>query len=256
VRSNWIGLLGTKILNPMDSLVKNIKILKTLVINWERKKKREAKDELVNIEIELDTLYSNFPRDFEKEEDKVLILEKEKRKLVILRHEEETWRQKSRLNWLASRDKNTKFFHAYANSIKNNNTIWDITKEDGTMIASNQGLQKEAVGDFRNIFKAQANLSISDQLAVLRNYPRMFSEEEGLRLDDQITLAEILSTLKGFIASKSLGPDGWTIEFFLAFFNLLGNELLEAIEESRRKGRVSGALNETFLYLISKIDKP
>jgi hypothetical protein len=48
----------------------------------------------------------------------------------------------------------------------------------------------------------------------------MFSEEEGLRLDDQITLAEILSTLKGFIASKSPGPDGWTVEFFWLFLSI------------------------------------
>jgi hypothetical protein len=45
----------------MDSLVKNLKILKSLVINWERNKKLVAKEELVNLEIELDTLYTNFP---------------------------------------------------------------------------------------------------------------------------------------------------------------------------------------------------
>jgi hypothetical protein len=148
----------------------------------------------------------------------VLVIEKEKRKLVLLRQEEETWRQKSRVNWLASGDRNTKFFHAYANSRKQINTIWDITKDDGTIITNNLELQKEAVDYFQNVFKAQDNLAISDQLAVLRNYPRMFSVEEGLRLVEPVTLAEILTTLKGFKVSKSPGPDGWTVEFFLAFF--------------------------------------
>jgi hypothetical protein len=43
VRSNWNGLLGTETLNPMDSLVKKLKLLKTLVISWERKKKLEQR---------------------------------------------------------------------------------------------------------------------------------------------------------------------------------------------------------------------
>jgi hypothetical protein len=173
-----------------------------------------------------------------------------------LRQEEETWRQKSRLNWLASGDRNTKFFHAYANSRKQINTIWEMSKEDGTMISSNQDLQKEAVGFFRNIFLAHPNLSITDQLAILRNYPRMFTEEDSQRLTLPVTSTEVLSILKGFKASKSHGPDGWTVEFFLAFFDILGDELVEMVEESRKKGRVSGALNATFLALIPKSENP
>jgi hypothetical protein len=57
----------------------------------------------------------------------------------------------------------------------------------------------------RIYLRLRPNLSISDQLAVLRNYPRMFSEEEGLRLAEPITLAEILSTLKGLKLQKVLG---------------------------------------------------
>jgi hypothetical protein len=82
----------------------------------------------------------------------------------------------------------------------------------------------------------------------------MFSEEEGNRLVD--SLAEVLKTLKGFKCSKSPGPDGWTVEFFLAFFDIVGNELLEVVEELRMLGKVSGAMNATFIALIPKSDKP
>jgi hypothetical protein len=78
VRTSWNGLLGNETLTPMDALVKKIKVLKSLVINWERKKKLAAKEELAKIERELDTLYTNYPEGFEKEEDNVLVLEKEK----------------------------------------------------------------------------------------------------------------------------------------------------------------------------------
>jgi hypothetical protein len=72
----------------MDAPVKKLKVLKSLVIKWERKKKLAAKEELVKIERDLDTLYTNHP----------LVLEKGQRKLILLIQEEETWRQKRRLN--------------------------------------------------------------------------------------------------------------------------------------------------------------
>jgi hypothetical protein len=39
VRTNWVGLLGTEVLNPMDSLVKKLKLLKSLVIVLGKKEK-------------------------------------------------------------------------------------------------------------------------------------------------------------------------------------------------------------------------
>jgi hypothetical protein len=72
------------------------------------------------------------------------------------------------------------------------------------------------------LFKAQGNLVITDQLAVLRNYPRMFSEEEGSRIVDPVSLAEVLKTLKGFKCSKSPGPDGWTVEVLFGFLRYCG----------------------------------
>jgi hypothetical protein len=36
----------------------------------------------------------------------------------------------------------------------------------------------------------------------------------------------------------------------------MDNEILEMVKKTRRKGRVTGALNATFLALIPKSDKP
>jgi hypothetical protein len=85
-------------------------------------------------------------------------------------------------------DSNTKFSHAYANSRKQINTIWDITRDDGTIITNNIELQNEEVDYIQNIFNGQANLAIYDQLVVLRNNPRIFSMGEGIRLVEPITL--------------------------------------------------------------------
>lgn len=62
--------------------------------------------------------------------------------------------------------------------------------------------------------------------------------------------------MEGFSKDKSPGPDGWMVEEFLEFFDLLGLDILAIVEESRVKGFMLGALNATFVALIPKVDKP
>ena len=71
-----------------------------------------------------------------------------------------------------------------------------------------------------------------------------------------ISLSEIDNVLKGFKKDKSLGPDGWPVEFYLHFFDLIGLDIVRAVEQSRNEGRVLGSLNATFITLIPKSDKP
>ena len=69
-----------------------------------------------------------------------------------------------------------------------------------------------------------------------------------------ITLQEVESILRGFKKDKSPGPDGWLVEFFLAFFVLFGEELVLAAEHVRTEGCFLGSINSTFLTLIPKCE--
>jgi len=62
--------------------------------------------------------------------------------------------------------------------------------------------------------------------------------------------------LKSFAKEKIHGQDGWTVEFFLSYFDLIGNDILEEVEESRRSRSMGRSLNASFLVLIPKVDKP
>jgi hypothetical protein len=91
---------------------------------------------------------------------------------------------------------------------------------------------------------------------VVRRYPRFFSDEETRTVESQVTLDEIKKVLEGFEKSKSPGPDGWTVQFFLEFFNILGETLRGAFEDSTITGVVTSGLNTTFITLIPNTDKP
>jgi hypothetical protein len=87
-------------------------------------------------------------------------------------------------------------------------------------------------------------------------YPRMVNEEEVIHLEKPVTKEEVLEVLKGFTKDKSLGPDGWTVEFYLHFYDLVAKDLLDVVEESRLSGEVNRALNSTFIALIPKVNGP
>jgi hypothetical protein len=90
----------------------------------------------------------------------------------------------------------------------------------------------------------------------VRRFPRIVSEEEVVTLENPCTSKEVLEVLNGFIKDKSPGPDGWTNEFFLHFYELVGKDLLEAVEETRINGDAIRSINSTFLALVQKVNCP
>jgi hypothetical protein len=71
-----------------------------------------------------------------------------------------------------------------------------------------------------------------------------------------VTVMELKSILSHFKKDKSPGPDGWTVEFYTHFFDLIKDDLLALVENVRTGGRIAGSLNSTFLALIPKLNKP
>lgn len=87
-------------------------------------------------------------------------------------------------------------------------------------------------------------------MEVIREYPSFFTTEEGDSVGYLVTLEEIKMLLEGFDKSKSPGPNGWLVEFFHDFFDILGEYLLTMVEEYRVHRKACGALNSNFISLI------
>ena len=92
------------------------------------------------------------------------------------------------------------------------------------------------------------------QLKVLKNFPNFFFVEEGQKVGVEVSKEEVKATLAQFSKHKSPDPDGCPTEFFLHFFDLMGEEITLLINESRRLGSIPGSLNATFLVLMPKKD--
>jgi len=95
-----------------------------------------------------------------------------------------------------------------------------------------------------------------EKVKIASIFPKIFKEEDSNRLTQPVSLAELKSVLFKIKKAKSPGTDGWTIEFFTFFFDIVGQDLLDMVEETRRLGSVGGSINSTFIALIPKTQKP
>jgi hypothetical protein len=170
---------------------------------------------------------------------------------------EALWRLKSRAIWLASGDENTKFFHSYAKGRKLNNTIWSLNQRNGQLVNTFEGLSSMGITHFTDLFKAPLGSTIGEIVKDARIFPHFVEEEERESLMDPVSEQELLAVMKTFQKGKSPRPDGWPIEFFLGFFDLIGNDIPKVVEESHGKMDVFTILSTaTFIALIPKSNNP
>jgi hypothetical protein len=99
-------------------------------------------------------------------------------------------------------------------------------------------------------------LNKAEQVKIAGYFPKIFKEEDSNRLSQPVTMEELKSVLCKFKKENIRGLDGWTSKFFTHFFDVVGQDLLNMVEEMRSLGSVGGNLNSTFFTLIPKANKP
>lgn len=124
------------------------------------------------------------------------------------------------------------------------------------MVCDQNSIKVGDVSYFSDLYKKPKKHNIEEQLAVLKNMPLYFKEKDQALVGGLVSMAEVERSLKAYAKDKSPGPDGWTIEFYLQFFDFLGGELVASIEDARVSGVIPESLNVTFLTLIPKVDRP
>lgn len=123
---------------------------------------------------------------------------------------------------MKSGDENTKKFQQFAKGRKAINTIWELKCHIGREAKSFSQLADLGVRHFSNIYKDPRGTNITEILRVAEAMPRFVEEEEEESLIQPVTLGELEAAMKGFSKDKSLGPDGWPIEFYITIFELIG----------------------------------
>lgn len=80
----------------------------------------------------------------------------------------------------------------------------------------------------------------------------MFDDTKNDELFRPISKGELLEVLKAFKKEKCLGPDGWTVEFILHFFDIMKTDLLRMVEATRMSSSIHHITSSTQIALIPK----
>ena len=84
---------------------------------------------------------------------------------------------------------------------------------------------------------------------------KMLTDDQREGLDTKITINEYFGTLKSFEKNKTPGNGGLTIEFYLAFWDLVGECLVDALTFAQEQGQFSTSQKQAMITLLEKKDK-
>ena len=132
------------------------------------------------------------------------------------------------------------------------NRIIRLKTDDGSILEEHVDFEKELLGFYKNMLTEPDDNKEEAIRQVLEHIPFLVTKEHYVSLMKPISLQEVETTVKQMVEGKSPGLDGFTINFFHHCWDMLKNEVLEVVEESRKKHWVLPALKATHLTLIPK----
>ena len=82
-----------------------------------------------------------------------------------------------------------------------------------------------------------------------------FTEYQNQMCEGNMTEEECLKALKSFKANKSPGCDGLPAEFYLTFWNRIGEKLVKTLNYCCKKGSLSISQRRGVITLLEKREK-
>ena len=234
--------------NPISILCRRLQLVKQQIKNTHLKhgnlhqNVEDARSELYNIQQELRTDPLNSSNLLKE----VTVVSKVN---YSMEEEEKFLMQKSRVQWLKKRDGNNSYFFNQIKANWNNNKIKSLKNADGVFMQGHDNISKIAVDYFKN---SLGGPQCPKQVDLSDIHTNKVSSSQASLLINPVTNDLIFRTLKSMKKNKAPGPDGFTVDFFLHCWDILGTDFCSAIHDFFNTGQMLKGFNSTLISLIPK----
>lgn len=127
----------------------------------------------------------------------------------LYRSEERSWQQKSRIKWFLDRDRNTKFFHAYASNRRRINYI-DKIVVNGRLINHPSEIKEEVACFFESLYTKRKVTNLKD----FNCHFRSLNDQFAANLEIPFSEGGVWEAINGCDGNKAPGPNGFNFSFF------------------------------------------
>ncbi|WZY76441.1 hypothetical protein YC2023_022825 [Brassica napus] len=176
------------------------------------------------------------------------------RKLGILLNAEQVFLfQRSNISWLNVGDCGSHYFHKIMATRRSQNHIHLLIGPSGEKFETREAIHAHCLAHFADFLGSTPTMPLFDpqDITLLLNYN--CPESQCDKLQEDFSDEEIKDAFFNLPRNKSCGPDGFSSEFFIGCWSIIGPEITSAVKEFFREGKLLRQWNSTLLVLIPKI---
>ena len=238
--------------NPMAILSRKLQQTK-LRIKELNQKHGNLHLNVINARTELSDIQMELARD--SQNHSLLLKEKSaiSRLDQSLEEEEKFLLQKSRVQWLKNGDRNNSYFFNQIKVNWNRNKIKSVKNAAGNFVQGHENISQIAVDYFQEFLGSPQCSRCVD----LSDIPtEKVSSTQVNFLLAPITNDQIFHSLKSMERNKAPGPDGFTVDFFIFCWDIIGHSFCAAIQDFFATSIMHKGFNSTLIALIPKNSNP
>ena len=170
-----------------------------------------------------------------------------------LRHEEKYWTQKAHCKWLKEGDRNTAFFHNTVKQRRQHNLIQAIKDTNGVWKHDVQDICSIGMDFFKSLFTSDGRVEDEHLLDCIL---RLIFDDDNSILSKVPDMEEIHHALLSMPAGAASGPDGFSLSFYIAAWEIIKEDLFALVKYFYVGGLMHRSVSASQICLIPKVENP